>query len=172
MGSGGMIVMDEDTCMVDVAKYFTNFLADESCGKCVSCREGLIRMAEILGRITGGEGRPGDLELIEHLSETIAEVSLCALGGSAPNPVMSTVKYFREEYETHINKKKCPAHVCKALIKFMINDKCNGCTLCARNCPSNCIAGNKKELHVIDQAKCIRCGVCREVCKFAAVDVD
>ncbi|MDD5306132.1 MAG: NADH-ubiquinone oxidoreductase-F iron-sulfur binding region domain-containing protein [Deltaproteobacteria bacterium] len=172
MGSGGMIVMDEDTCMVDVAKYFTSFLAKESCGKCVTCREGLIRMSEILGRITDGGGWPGDLELIERVSKTIAEASMCALGGFAPNPVMSTLKYFRDEYETHINKKKCPAHVCKALIRFDINDKCSGCTLCARNCPVSCIAGKKNELHVIDQAKCIRCWVCREVCKFQAVDVD
>jgi NADH-quinone oxidoreductase subunit F len=174
MGSGGMIVMDENTCMVDVAKYFLNFLKFESCGKCVTCREGTKRLWEITDRITKGEGREGDLELIEELSECVADASLCALGGTAPNPVMSTLKHFRSEYETHIREKKCPAKVCKELITFSIDEaKCTGCRICAKKCPTGAIAGEKKKVHVIDQSKCIKCRVCYESCpkKWAAVTI-
>jgi NADH-quinone oxidoreductase subunit F len=172
MGSGGMIVMDGATCMVDVAKYFLDFLRFESCGKCVTCREGLKRLWEITDRITRGEGREGDLELIEELSECVAEASLCALGGTAPNPVLSTVKHFRGEYEAHIREKKCPAGVCKDLIRFSIDgEKCTGCMVCKKKCPSDAIIGEKKKVHVIDQSKCIKCRVCYEACpkKWAAV---
>jgi NADH-quinone oxidoreductase subunit F len=170
MGSGGMIVMDDETCMVDVAKYFLNFLQEESCGKCVPCREGILRMSEILDDITKGKGKEGDIELLEELASVIKDTSLCALGGTAPNPVLSTIKYFRDEYETHIKDKKCPAGVCKDLIEYSINSKkCTGCTLCARQCPQNAINGKKKEPHVIDPEKCIKCGACYDVCKFDAI---
>jgi len=172
MGSGGMIVMDEDTCMVDVAKYFIHFLEEESCGKCTTCRDGMRRLGQVLDRITDGKGRDGDIELIEDLCEVIGEASLCALAGTAPNPVKTTLKYFRDEYEAHIYKKKCPAKVCKGLITFRIDKrKCTGCHVCYVNCPVNCISGKKKEAHVIDSSKCIRCGVCLESCKFDAVRV-
>ncbi len=172
MGSGGMIVMDEDTCMVDVARYFIEFLTDESCGKCVPCREGLRQMLKILTRITRGEGREGDIELLETLSETAKEASLCALGKSAPNPFLSTLRYFREEYEAHIRDKRCPALSCKALISFYIDpDKCKACMMCLRKCPAGAIDGGKNKIHIIDQDKCTRCGTCYEVCpsRFGAV---
>ncbi len=172
MGSGGMIVMDEDTCMVDVARYFIAFLTDESCGKCVPCREGLRQMLKILTRITRGEGREGDIELLETLSETAKEASLCALGKSAPNPFLSTLRYFREEYEAHIRDKRCPALSCKALISFYIDpDKCKACMMCLRKCPAGAIDGGKNKVHIIDQNKCTRCGTCYEVCpsRFGAV---
>jgi NADH-quinone oxidoreductase subunit F len=175
MGSGGMIVMDEATCMVDVAKYFLDFLRFESCGKCVTCREGLKRLWEIVDRITRGEGREGDLELIEELSECVADASLCALGGTAPNPVLSTLKHFRSEYEAHIRDHTCPAKVCKELITFTIDpEKCTGCLVCKKKCPTEAIAGAKKEVHVIDQEKCIKCRVCFESCptKWAAVVIE
>ncbi len=171
MGSGGMIVMDEDTCMVDVARYFLQFLADESCGKCVTCREGLVQLSAIIQKICQGEGTEADLDLLEQLSTTVAEGSLCALGQTAPNPLLSTMRYFRDEYEEHVRDKKCRGRVCKDLITFTINDKCTGCLICKRKCPQECISGEKKELHVIDQTKCIKCGVCKDVCKFDAVDV-
>ena len=174
MGSGGMIVMDEATCMVDFAKYFTNFLRFESCGKCMTCRDGLKRMHEILDRITEGKGTLGDLDLIVELGETITEASLCALGGTAANPVLSTLKYFRDEYVAHIDEGTCPAKVCKELITFTIdNDKCTGCTLCAKRCPTGAITGDKKGPHFIEQDKCIKCRVCFEACptKWAAVDI-
>jgi len=172
MGSGGMIVMDETTCMVDVAKYFLRFLMEESCGKCTSCREGIKRMHEVLSRITEGSGRDGDIELLEELGEVVADASLCALGGTAPNPVLSTIRYFRSEYESHIKDNKCPAGVCKALITYNISDEfCTGCHVCFRNCPVDAITGKPKETHVIDQNKCIKCGMCYEVCKFDAVQI-
>lgn len=172
MGSGGMIVMDDRTCMVDIAKYFISFLKDESCGKCTPCREGLIALFEILDKITKGKSEPGDIELMEEIADTMELASLCALGQTAAYPVLSTIKYFRDEYEAHIKDKKCPAGVCKPLIKFMVNDKCTGCTVCARNCPVQCISGKAKIKHHIDSAKCIKCGVCADVCKFDAITVE
>lgn len=173
MGSGGMIVMDEDNCMVEVARYFTDFLVDESCGKCTPCREGLRQLSRILNRICGGEGKEEDLALIEQLSETITDASICALGGTAANPVMSTLKYFRNEYMVHIRDKKCPAKVCKKLIKYtVIEDKCTGCTRCFKVCPENAVTGKAKELHFIDDKKCIRCGLCFEACKFKAIKIE
>ncbi|HKK90142.1 MAG TPA: NADH-quinone oxidoreductase subunit NuoF [Desulfobacteraceae bacterium] len=172
MGSGGMIVMDEDTCMVDVARYFIEFLTDESCGKCVPCREGLRQMLKILNRITKGRGREGDIELLEELSETAMEAALCALGKSAPNPFLSTLRYFREEYEAHIRDKRCPALACREMISFYIDpDKCRACMICMRKCPAGAVIGAKKTIHVIDQEKCTRCGTCFEVCpsRFSAV---
>jgi len=170
MGSGGMIVMDENTCMVDVARYFLSFLKDESCGKCTSCREGIKRLYQILTDICEGRGKEGDIELLEELSSVVQAVSLCGLGGTAPNPVLSTIRYFRDEYEAHIKDKKCPAGVCRELIQyFILADKCTGCLLCARECPEKAISGERKKPHLIDQAKCIKCGVCFEVCNFDAV---
>ncbi len=172
MGSGGMIVMDEDTCMVDVARYFIDFLTDESCGKCVPCREGLLQMHKILTRITGGKGRDGDLELLEELSAVAMDAALCALGKSAPNPFLSTLKYFREEYEAHIRDQRCPARSCKELIAFWIDPaQCQACGACRRKCPADAVAGEKNRIHVVDQGKCTKCGTCFEVCppRFAAV---
>ena len=172
MGSGGMIVMDEDTCMVDVARYFLNFLTGESCGKCSPCREGIRQMHKILTRICEGKGREGDIELLEELGQTTRDASLCALGGTAPNPVLNTIRYFRNEYEAHIKAKRCPAYVCKDLISYYIDpDKCQACLSCLRKCPSEAIAGGKNRIHVIDQDKCIKCGTCLEVCpsRFRAV---
>ncbi len=172
MGSGGMIVMDEDTCMVDVARYFIDFLTDESCGKCVPCREGLGQMLKILTKITEGKGKEGDIKLLEELSEVAKEASLCALGTSAPNPFLSTVRYFRDEYEAHIQEKRCPALSCKALISFYIDPaKCQACMICKKKCPAEAVDGGKKKIHVIDQGKCTKCGTCFEVCpsRFSAV---
>jgi NADH-quinone oxidoreductase subunit F len=172
MGSGGMIVMDEDTCMVDVARYFIHFLTDESCGKCLPCREGLRQMDKILTNITEGKGKEGDIEILEDLSETIIEASLCALGKSAPNPFLSTLRYFRDEYEAHIKEKRCPALSCKALISYYIDpDKCRACMICLKKCPVEAIDGGKKKVHIIDQEKCTNCGTCFEVCpsRFSAV---
>ena len=173
MGSGGMIVMDESTCMVDVAKYFTDFLRDESCGKCTSCRDGTLRMYEILDDITTGKGKEGDIELLEELAWVTAEASLCALGQTAPNPVLSTIRYFRDEYEAHIRDKRCPAKVCNELLTFTIDpEACIACGKCKKECPVEAISGEKKVPHEIDQAKCIRCGTCREVCPVDAVRVE
>jgi len=172
MGSGGMIVMDEDTCMVNMAKYFLDFLADESCGKCVPCREGIKRMQEILTNITEGRGREGDIELLEELAEVTRDTSLCALGRTAANPVLSTLRYFRDEYEAHVREKRCPAHICQELTSYYIDpDKCQACMICLRNCPVEAITGGKKQIHVITQEKCIKCGICLEVCppRFDAV---
>ena len=172
MGSGGMIVLDEDTCMVDVARYFINFLTEESCGKCVPCREGLRQMHRILTNITQGKGKEGDIEILEELAETAVEASLCALGKSAPNPFLSTLRYFRDEYEAHIKEKRCPALSCKELISFYIDPaKCMACGICFKKCPAVAIDGGKKKIHIIDQDKCTKCGTCFEVCpaKFGAV---
>ena len=171
MGSGGMIVMDEGTCMVDVAKYFLNFLLEESCGKCAPCREGIKRMLEITTDISLGQGEAEDLELLEELATVVKDFSLCALGQTASNPVLSTLQYFRGEYEAHLDK-KCPAGVCKALIEYFIHeDKCNGCGLCRKNCPQSAIIGEPKKPHAIVNEKCIKCGICRESCKFEAVAI-
>jgi Pyruvate/2-oxoacid:ferredoxin oxidoreductase delta subunit len=173
MGSGGMIVMDESTCMVDIARYFIDFLEFESCGKCVPCREGVHRMNEILHDICEGKGKKGDVELLESMSQGIVDGALCALGSTAANPILSTLKYFRNEYVAHVRDKKCPAGVCKALISFKINaKKCTGCGVCAKKCPTVCITGQKKKPHVIDQKVCIRCGVCKESCKFEAISIE
>ena len=172
MGSGGLIVMDEDNCMVDIAKFFLEFTVDESCGKCTPCRIGTRRMLELLNKITSGKGEDGDIEKLEELANTIKTSSLCGLGQTAPNPVLSTLRYFRHEYEAHIYKKECPAHYCKAFARYTINpDKCKGCTLCARNCPVEAISGSVKQPHVIDPAKCIKCGACKSSCKFGAIEI-
>lgn len=169
MGSGGMVAMDEDNCMVDIARFFLDFTVEESCGKCVPCREGTKRMLEILERITNGEGVPEDIDRLESLSQTITEVSLCGLGKTAANPVISTLKYFRDEYEAHVYDKKCPAGTCQALLEYYITENCIGCTKCARNCPVSCISGKVKERHVIDTEKCIKCGTCMEACPVGAI---
>ena len=170
MGSGGMVVMDEDTCMVGMAKFFLDFTAKESCGKCIHCRIGTKRMLEMLERITKGEGKDGDIELLEELCYSVKDGALCGLGQTAPNPVLTTIKYFRNEYEAHINEKKCPAGECTDLIEYkIIEDKCKGCTLCARNCPVNAISGEIKKAHVINNETCIKCGKCYSSCKFGAI---
>ncbi len=173
MGSGGMIVMDEDDCMVDVARYFLTFLTEESCGKCIPCREGIRQMLYILNRICDGEGQEGDIELLEELSEVVQDASLCALGTTAPNPVLSTIRYFKDEYEAHIRERRCPAGVCKALVSYYINpEQCQACEICLRECPVGAITGGKNIVHVIDQDKCTKCGTCLDVCppRFAAVE--
>lgn len=169
MGSGGMIVMDEDNCMVDVAKFYLEFTVEESCGKCSPCRIGNKRLLEILTKITEGKGTEQDLEDLKTLSETIKDTSLCGLGQTAPNPVLSTLKYFYSEYEAHVKEKRCPAGVCKSLSQYRITDKCIGCTKCARNCPVSCISGKVKDLHLIDQTKCIKCGACQSACPVKAI---
>ncbi|OHW62654.1 NADP-reducing hydrogenase subunit HndC [Andreesenia angusta] len=169
MGSGGMIVMDEDTCMVDIARFFLDFTVEESCGKCTPCREGTKRMLELLEKITSGNGEMEDLDRLESLAETIKSASLCGLGQTAPNPVLSTMKRFRDEYIAHVVDKKCPAGVCQDLLEYHITDDCIGCTKCARNCPVSCIEGKVKEKHVIDTESCIKCGNCMEVCPVGAV---
>lgn len=169
MGSGGMIVMDEDNCMVDIAKFYLEFTVEESCGKCTPCRVGNKRLLEILTKITEGKGTEQDLEDLKDLAETIKDTSLCGLGQTAPNPVLSTMKYFMDEYEAHVKEKRCPAGVCQALLQYHITDKCIGCTKCARQCPVSCISGKVKTLHVIDQDKCIKCGACQAACPVKAI---
>jgi len=174
MGSGGMVVMDENTCMVDIARYFLTFTQSESCGKCVMCRYGTKQMLDILQDIVNGKGRAGDIELLQEIGDAIKNGSLCALGGTAPNPALTTIRYFRDEYEAHIKEKRCPALSCRALISFyIISDKCQGCGICARACPSEAIKGGKRMVHVIDQSKCVKCGTCLDVCpaKFSAVAI-
>ncbi len=165
MGSGGVVVMDQDTCMIDVARYFLSFTMEESCGKCVPCREGIKRMHEVLVDITQGRGRPGDVELLQEMAEAIMDSSLCGLGGSAPNPVLSTILHFAEEYRAHIHEKRCPALACKSLISYYIQpSRCHACRACAEQCPAGAIAGGRREVHVIDQEKCTKCGTCLEIC--------
>jgi NADH-quinone oxidoreductase subunit F len=172
MGSGGMVIMDETTCMIDVARFFLDFTQKESCGKCTFCRIGTKRMLEILNRIVEGDGRDGDIELLEELAYQIKDTSLCGLGQTAPNPVLTTIRYFRDEYEAHIYHKKCPAKVCKPLLTYeVVANKCTGCTVCAKNCPSKAIDGDRKQIHVIRQEDCIKCGDCYARCKFDAITV-
>jgi NADH:ubiquinone oxidoreductase subunit F (NADH-binding)/NAD-dependent dihydropyrimidine dehydrogenase PreA subunit len=173
MGSGGMVVMDEDTCIVDIAKYFLLFTSSESCGKCSACREGSAALLEILERICAGEGEEQDIQLLEEIGTAVREASMCGLGQTLPNPVLSTLRHFKSEYEVHVREKKCPAKVCKPLIRYHIDEqKCTGCTACARNCPVEAISGEKKQPHAIDQDKCVKCGLCSSVCKFEAVVVE
>jgi ferredoxin len=174
MGSGGMVVMDEDTCMVDVARYFLDFTEKESCGKCVPCRLGTKQMLAILEDITAGNGKPEDIGLLEELAESVKSGSLCGLGQTAPNPVLTTIRYFRDEYEAHINQGRCPAKTCKPFISYHIDPElCVGCMLCLKACPVDSISGERKEVHVIDQATCIKCGMCLEKCppRISAVEI-
>jgi NADH:ubiquinone oxidoreductase subunit F (NADH-binding)/NAD-dependent dihydropyrimidine dehydrogenase PreA subunit len=172
MGSGGMIVMDEDNCMVDVARYFLEFLRSESCGKCTGCREGVDAMYRIVSDICEGKGKPEQIPLLVELGQAVKDGSMCALGGTAPNPVLSTLRHFKDEYEAHINEGRCPAGVCRALIQYAIDpEKCEACLICVKKCPQQAISGEKKQPQEIDQEKCIQCGVCRDVCKFEAVTV-
>jgi NADH-quinone oxidoreductase subunit F len=170
MGSGGLIILDEDSCMVDVAKFYLGFTVDESCGKCTPCREGTRQMYHTMERICEGKGRDGDIEQLSRLAEVVRDTSLCGLGQSAPNPVLSTLRFYQDEYRAHIYDKKCPSHVCKHLLTYSVSaDKCVGCTACARQCPSHAISGEVKKAHVIDQSKCSKCGTCYEVCRFGAI---
>jgi len=172
MGSGGMIVMDEDDCMVAIAKFYLEFTVDESCGKCAPCRIGNKRLFEILSKITEGNGTPEDMDRLSILGNVIKDASLCGLGQTSPNPVLSSLKYFKDEYIAHVKHGRCPAGKCKALLKYVvIDDKCTGCTLCFRNCPVGAITGEKREVHYIDQSLCIKCGICFEKCKFDAIQL-
>ncbi len=172
MGSGGLIVMDEDTCMVDIARFFMEFTQDESCGKCTPCRVGTRRILDILENICAGKGKDGDIETLEMLCNEIKVTSLCGLGQGAPTPVESTLKHFRAEYEAHIYEKRCPSKVCKALIRYdILPDVCTGCTVCARNCPVNAISGERRQAHLIDPDICVRCGICMQVCNFNAIEI-
>ena len=173
MGSGGMVVMDESTCMVGMAKFFLDFTAEESCGKCVHCRIGTKRMQEILTDMVNGKGKEGDIELLEELCEAVKDGALCGLGQTAPNPVLTTLKYFRDEYNEHVFEHLCRAKECKNLLSYSIDEeKCRGCTICARNCPAKAISGDIKKAHIIDQNACIKCGACSKVCRFEAVIIN
>ena len=170
MGSGGLIVMDEDTCMVDMARYFVNFLSDESCGKCVPCREGLKQAGKILTDIISGKGKEGDIDKLRQIADASSASALCALGQTSANPMLTTLRYFADEYEAHIKEKRCPALSCKPLISFYVDPvKCTACTLCSRNCPVQAIDGAVGKIHIIDQSKCIKCGTCFEQCRFKAI---
>jgi len=170
MGSGGMVVMDQTTCMVEIARFFLEFTQSESCGKCTFCRIGTLRMLEILERLVHGEGVPADIDRLKELSVRIKEASLCGLGQTAPNPVQTTLRYYLHEYEAHINDQSCPAGSCQALVDFIIDgEKCNGCTVCAKNCPVDAIFGSKKEIHIIDADACVKCGKCLTSCSFDAI---
>ena len=170
MGSGGLVVMDDKSCMVDTARFFLEFVQEESCGQCTPGREGTGLMLDILTRITEGKGREGDIEELEELGNIIKKTALCGLGQTAPNPVLSTIRHFRDEYEAHIREKRCPALVCRKLVQYTIDpETCNGCMACAQACPASCISGEKKEVHVIDLSCCIHCGTCYDVCRFDAV---
>ena len=171
MGSGGIIVMDEHTCMVDVAKYFMNFLKGESCGKCFTCRKGTQRMHEILDDISSGRGTPEQLDLLEELALVVKDTSMCGLGQTASNPVLSTLRYFRDEYLEHIQNRRCPAGVCRELVTYTIDENCTGCGACIKQCPTEAIHGDPKQLHTIDQTKCTKCGNCRAICPEDAVRV-
>jgi len=172
MGSGGMIVIDEDACIVDMAKYFLDFTRSESCGKCNSCREGIAAMYQILDDISKGKGKEGDVELLEEMAQAVKDASMCGLGQTAPNPVLTTLTHFKEEYETHIRDKKCPGGICKELIQYLVTEEnCTGCLLCTKSCPADAITGERKKPHVINQDKCIKCGVCKEVCRYDAVEI-
>ena len=171
MGSGGMVVMDDTSCMVDIARYFLDFTYKESCGKCTFCRVGTKRMLEVLERICTSKGEEGDVEFLFDLAQKIKTTSLCGLGQTAPNPVLTTIKYFRDEYEEHIRNHRCRAGRCKELTTFVIAPECNGCMVCVKNCPTDAIVGERKKPHEIVQAKCIRCGVCRDVCKYGSIVV-
>jgi len=171
MGSGGMVVMDEDTCMVDVARYFLEFTTDESCGRCSACRDGSAALLQLLTDMCQGQSREGDIELLEEICNAVKEASLCGLGESLPNPALSTLRYFRQEYESHVKDKKCPAHSCKALIRYYIDPEvCKGCGVCARNCPAEAISGQRKSPYEIDPEKCVKCGICQEGCKVFGID--
>jgi NADH:ubiquinone oxidoreductase subunit F (NADH-binding) len=177
MGSGGMVIMDEDNCMVDVAKYFVDFLRNESCGKCTPCRQGLPTLLQVLSNITNGKGKEGDIELLQEICETLKDAALCGLGQTAPNPVLSTIKYFRDEYELHIREKRCPAHVCRGLIRYVVDEeKClkdgHGCDVCRKNCPDNAIVGELNYAHRINPDLCTKCGLCHELCRFEAISVE
>jgi NADH:ubiquinone oxidoreductase subunit F (NADH-binding) len=172
MGSGGLIVLDDETCMVDIARFFMEFTQDESCGKCTPCRIGTRRILEILNKICEGKGEEGDLEALEHLCKEIKTTALCGLGQGAPNPIETILRHFRDEYEAHIVEKRCPAKVCKSLIRYEIMDgPCTGCTVCARNCPVDAIHGERRQTHVIDPDVCVRCGICMQVCNFNAIEI-